>query len=154
MSTYEKIHGRSIQAVTTDPTGDVAEGQVWYNTTSDTFKSIINLEAWNSETPVTTSRQYMQTTGGPSTSSVFFGGYHPGDSSPNTGSVRTEEWNGLGFETGGDSSSKRYSQGGAITSQTAALMFGGYPGPPGGSNATESYNGTSWTTVNTLPNSP
>ena len=54
MSTYRKIHGRSIQAVTTDPTGDVAEGQVWYNTTSDTFKSIVASEAWASSAPLTT----------------------------------------------------------------------------------------------------
>ena len=33
MATYRELHGRSIQAVTTDPTGDVAEGQIWYNTT-------------------------------------------------------------------------------------------------------------------------
>ena len=42
MSTYRKIHGRSIQAVTTDPSETVAEGQIWYNTTSDTFKSSVN----------------------------------------------------------------------------------------------------------------
>ena len=46
MSTYRKIHGRSIQAVTTDPTGDITEGQVWYNTTSDTFKSVVSTSAW------------------------------------------------------------------------------------------------------------
>ena len=39
MSTYQKIHGRSIQAVTSDPPASAGEGQVWYNTTSDTFKS-------------------------------------------------------------------------------------------------------------------
>ena len=48
MTTYRQIHGRSIQAVTTDPTGDVAEGQIWYNTTSDTFKTIVVAEAWAS----------------------------------------------------------------------------------------------------------
>ena len=48
MTTYRKIHGRSIQAVTTDPSETVAEGQVWYNTTSDTFKSVIASEAWSS----------------------------------------------------------------------------------------------------------
>ena len=48
MSTYRKIHGRSIQAVTTDPTESVAEGQIWYNTTSDTFKSVVVTEAFTS----------------------------------------------------------------------------------------------------------
>ena len=57
MSTYRKIHGRSIQAVTTDPTESVAEGQVWYNTTSDTFKSIVASEAWSSASPLTNARE-------------------------------------------------------------------------------------------------
>ena len=48
MTTYRNIHGRSIQAVSTDPTESVAEGQVWYNTTSDIFKSIVASEAWSS----------------------------------------------------------------------------------------------------------
>ena len=48
MTTYRKIHGRSIQAVTTDPTESVAEGQVWYNTSSDTFKTVLVSEAWSS----------------------------------------------------------------------------------------------------------
>ena len=48
MTTYRKIHGRSIQAVTTDPSESVAEGQVWYNTTSDTFKTVLVNEAWSS----------------------------------------------------------------------------------------------------------
>ena len=57
MTTYRKIHGRSIQAVTTDPSESVAEGQVWYNTTSDTFKSVVNLEAFTSSAPYTTGRR-------------------------------------------------------------------------------------------------
>ena len=48
MTTYRNIHGRSIQAVTTDPSESVAEGQVWYNTTSDTFKSVVALESFTS----------------------------------------------------------------------------------------------------------
>ena len=56
MSTYRKIHGRSIQAVTTDPTESVAEGQVWYNTTSDTFKTVLLTEAWSSSGPMGSGR--------------------------------------------------------------------------------------------------
>ena len=34
MTTYRKIHGRSIKSVsTTDPSESVAEGQIWFNTT-------------------------------------------------------------------------------------------------------------------------
>jgi hypothetical protein len=45
MTTYRNIHGRSIQSLATDPTESVAEGQIWYNTTSDTFKSIVSAAA-------------------------------------------------------------------------------------------------------------
>ena len=47
MSTYQKLHGRSIQAVTSDPTASAARGQIWYNTTSDTFKTGLLTEAWS-----------------------------------------------------------------------------------------------------------
>ena len=74
MSTYEKIHGRSIQAVTTDPSETVAEGQVWYNTTSDTFKSIVALEAWFSGTPLSEARR-LGGGFGINSASITFGGF-------------------------------------------------------------------------------
>ena len=74
MSTYRKIHGRSIQAVTTDPTEEVAEGQVWYNTTSDTFKSVIASEAWASAASLITARQAVGGIGTQSANLVV-GGY-------------------------------------------------------------------------------
>ena len=48
MTTYREIHGRSIKAVSTDPTAEVTEGEIWYNTTSGTFKSALVNEAWSS----------------------------------------------------------------------------------------------------------
>ena len=48
MTTYREIHGRSIKAVSTDPTAEVTEGEIWYNTTSNTFKSVLVSEAWSS----------------------------------------------------------------------------------------------------------
>ena len=56
MSTYRKIHGRSIQAVTTDPSESVSEGQIWYNTNSDTFKSVVASEAFSSSASMGTGR--------------------------------------------------------------------------------------------------
>jgi hypothetical protein len=40
MTTYRNIHGRSIKSVSTDPTAEVIEGEIWYNTNSETFKSV------------------------------------------------------------------------------------------------------------------
>ena len=56
MTTYRNIHGRAIQAITTDPSESVAEGQIWYNTSSDTFKSIVASEAFSSGAPLATGR--------------------------------------------------------------------------------------------------
>ena len=46
MATYREIHGKPIKSLSTDPSAETDAGQIWYNTVSNTFKSIINLEAW------------------------------------------------------------------------------------------------------------
>jgi hypothetical protein len=40
MTTYKEIFGKYVKNYSSDPTAD-AEGQVWYNTTSGTFKSVV-----------------------------------------------------------------------------------------------------------------
>jgi len=147
MSTYRKIHGRSIQAVTTDPTESVAEGQVWYNTTSDTFKSVLINEAWVSATPMSTFR--YGTAGGGTQSAAFVGGGYP-TPSPDPTNV-TEEYNGSGWSSGGNMNTARMYIGGSGT-QTAGLASGGdeYPSPRY-SVLVEEYDGSSWTVQNTLP---
>jgi hypothetical protein len=45
MTTYKEIFGKYVKNYSSDPTAD-AEGQVWYNTTSGTFKSVLGLAAW------------------------------------------------------------------------------------------------------------
>ncbi len=108
MTTYRKIHGRSIQAVTTDPSESVAEGQVWYNTTSDTFKSVLVTSAYVSSAPMLVgvgSRQ-GQTTGS-QTATLAFGGYIGPSGGDNTN--RTDEYNGSGFSIGGTlNTTRRY----------------------------------------------
>jgi len=147
MSTYRKIHGRSIQAVSTDPSGDITEGQVWYNTTSDTFKTVLLNEAWVSATPMTTFRYGMA--GGGTQSAAFVGGGYP-TPSPDPTNV-TEEYNGSGWSTGGSMNTARMYIGGSGT-QTAGLASGGdqYPSPRY-SVLVEEYDGSSWTVQNTLP---
>ena len=147
MTTYRNIHGRSIQAVTTDPTGDVTEGQVWYNTSSETFKTVLLNEAWVSATPMTTFRYGMA--GGGTQSAAFVGGGYP-TPSPDPTNV-TEEYNGSGWSTGGNMNTARMYIGGSGT-QTAGLASGGdqYPSPRY-SVLVEEYDGSSWTVQNTLP---
>jgi hypothetical protein len=52
------------------------------------------------------------------------------------------------LDTGGTMGTARYGLGGCGT-QTAALGFGGYLSP-GNTAATESYDGSSWTSVNSM----
>ena len=58
MSTYKEIHGKAIKSVSTDLSSTNNTGQIWYNTTTNTFKSIVNFAAWSSSTPLTTGRLY------------------------------------------------------------------------------------------------
>ena len=125
MTTYRKIHGRSIQAVTTDPTETVSEGQVWYNTTSDTFKTTLVSEAWVSGT-VLPSVRYRHTAFGTATAGVITGGSvnTPGAQPSTTTSF---EYNGSGFSSGGALNTARrgLASAGVIT---AGLVFGGSGG--------------------------
>ena len=41
MTTYKEIRGTNIEALASDPSNPV-EGQVWYNTTTNVVKGLIN----------------------------------------------------------------------------------------------------------------
>ena len=148
MTTYRQIHGRSIQAVTTDPTGDVAEGQIWYNTTTDAFKTVVVGEAWSSASALNTAI-YDNAGAGVQDAALNVGGTE----SPSVArSDNTEEYNGSGWTTSGNLNTARFGLGGFGT-QTAAYVAGGNVSPGGGTTAaTESYNGTSWTSLSSPAN--
>ena len=140
MATYREIHGKAVKSLSTDPTAETDAGQIWYNTSSDTFKSIVNIAAWSSSSSLTTARE-----GGGSlgiqTAALYVGG-----ESPPVVDI-TEEYDGTGWSAGGTMNTTRYRSAGAGI-LTAGLIFGGYAGPPvptGAKNSTESYNGTAWT---------
>ena len=141
MTTYRKIHGRSIQAVTTDPTEDIAEGQVWYNTTSDTFKTVLVSEAWSSGSPNLLQRRWMCRCWHKQ-QLYYAGGIHL---------VKlhnvTEEYNGSGWSAGGNLGTGR-SAWKCRGTQTAGLIAGGYNGS--NFNISEDYDGTSWTSGNNI----
>jgi hypothetical protein len=142
MTTYRNIHGRSIQAVTTDPSESVAEGQVWYNTTSDTFKSVVSTSAWSSGSPLTTGRNRAMGAG-TTTAAVTAGGYAGSPTSSNL----TEEYNGSGWSAANNMATGSRGAMSAGT-QTAAITAGGLtaPYPAGGTNVvSQTYDGTNWT---------
>jgi hypothetical protein len=140
MSTYKNLIGKDVNFLSTDPDNTQAEGQIWYNSTSNVFKDLITSNAWSSGAPLITGRSRMAGCG-TQTVGLGFGGY-----SPNTG--KTEEYNGTGWANGGALNTARYNLGGCGT-QTAGLGFAGYNGSTL-KNESEEYNGSSWTEGNNV----
>jgi hypothetical protein len=140
MSTYKEIHGKAIKSVSTDLSSPSNTGQIWYNSTSGTFKSIVNFAAWSSASPLITGK--LEGSGfGTQTAGVKAGGRIP---SPAGGTTSTEEYNGSAWMQGGAmNTSRQYSGGAGVL--TAGLAFGGNNGPPFMIVKTEEYNGTAWT---------
>ena len=137
MTTYKELFGKAVKYLSTDPTTE-AEGQVWYNSTSGTFKSVVASGSWSSSSVSINSKNAAQGAG-IQTSGIVFGG------NPAPVNTTTEEYNGSGWSIGGAMTTGRGQLSGAGT-LTAALGFGGYtPSPAGASNATEEYDGTTWT---------
>ena len=146
MTTYKEIFGKYVKNYSSDPSSD-AEGQVWYNTTSGTFKSVVASGAWSSASPLVTARRGLGGAG-IQTAGLAFGG----DAPPNSNA--TEEYNGSGWSNGGNMGTARRFLAGAGT-QTAGLGFGGYTTTF--LNATEEYDGSTWTAggnLNTARNRP
>jgi len=140
MTDYKNIFGKPVKFLSTDPTDAGAEGQIWYNSTSDTFKSVVPLEAWSSGSPLITGRQYLAGMGTQTSALVAGGSVAP--------KTQTEEYNGSGWSNGGNLNTARSDFTGCGL-QTAGLGVGGYTSP-GVSNATEEYDGSSWTTTGNL----
>ena len=139
---YKNIQGYSVQSLSSDPSASTSVGQVWYNSTSYTFK-IANqgAGAWAAGGAMNTGRFPLgSATNAPAHSTALgFGGTGP---SGKTGA--TESYDGTTWTEKGDLVDARIALGGAGTA-TAALAFGG--DSPGYPTATESWNGTSWTVV-------
>jgi len=130
--------GDLVQKVASDPT-PVGAGDVWYNTTSNALKSVIQSSAWSSGANLITTR-YGSGGAGTQTEALAIGGAIA-PAGPFT-QTATEEYNGSGWSNGGALGTGRYLMGGAGT-QTAGLAFGGRLPP--GTNVTEEYDGSSWT---------
>ena len=139
MTTYKEIFGKQIKNYSSDPANN-AEGQVWYNTTSGTFKSLLSLGAWSAGGNLITS-VFANAGAGTQTAGLGFGGYTDGSTRTNA----TVEYNGSGWASGGNLINSPASGNGAGT-QTAGLAFGGAI-PPGTVNTdvSQEYNGSSWT---------
>ena len=146
MATYRELHGKAVKTVTTNPSDDAAEGQIWFNSTDNTFKSVVALEAVSSSSPLSTGRNDLTSAqNGTMTAGLVFGGVSP----PGSATGESEEWNGLGWSTGGTMSTVRYNRIG-FGIQTAAVAT---TGQAPNTNATEHYNGSAWSSATAYPGS-
>ena len=78
MTTYNELAGLRVQYVSTDPTLNTGnEGQVWYNSTSGTLKSLVQLKAWSSTGNMGTARNELAGAGIQTLGLVFGGATDP-----------------------------------------------------------------------------
>ena len=118
MATYKSIKGFNIQSVSSDPPAPF-EGEVWYNSGSNTLKYFANVSAgWSTGAAIT--GRYKLAGAGIETAGLVFGGNNPANSPPLTNA--TEEYNGTSWSPGGNMSVARSALAGAGT-QTAALAY-------------------------------
>jgi len=145
MGTYKNLIGKDVNFLTTDPDNDAAEGQIWYNSTSNVFKDLLVSEAWSASGGLGSGRYALgQGTGGTVNAGIAVFGRKAG---PAVNS--TEEYNGSGWSTGGDGNTARYGCA-KFGTQTAAVAAGGKVTVPSVQNV-EEYNGTSWSEETDYP---
>ena len=73
MSTYKALVGKKIKSVSSDPS-DSADGQMWYNTTTQSLRGLAIIEATSSTSSMTTART-QGGGGGTQTDGFGAGGY-------------------------------------------------------------------------------
>ena len=147
MSEYSGIRGTRVKYLASDPTLNTStEGQVWYNSTSGTLKSLVQIKATSSGGNMSTARGTLGGAG-TQTAGLGFGGY---TWTPPAVKNSTEEYNGFNWSNGGNMGTARVFPKGCGT-QTAALAFGGdTTNLNNETGATEEYDGSAWTASGSL----
>jgi len=134
MADYINIRGQNIEVVASDP-ANPTQGQIWYNSTSNTLKGKgVSTASWATGGTMGSPRRKLAGAG-TQTAGLAAAGFTP----PTTA---TEEYNGTSWSPSGSVATARYGLGGAGT-QTAGLIFGGFTGSIY-VGSTEEYNGSTW----------
>jgi hypothetical protein len=113
MSTYKELFGKYVQSLATDPTTAAAVGQIWYNTTSNTFKTILASGAWVSGNPLLTAVN-QSFTFGTQTDAVSAGGAAGYKST-------AEKYNGTSWSAGNTITARK--SGGSAGTGTAGVIL-------------------------------
>jgi hypothetical protein len=139
MATYKEIFGKKIQALSADPPASVGEGQIWYNDTSDAFKtSTLGPAAWASG-GVLPATYANNAAAGTQTSAMVFSNY--------PSSTATASYNGTSWTAAPALTTARQSSMGFGASNTSAIVVGGDTPGPSPLGETEQFNGSSWSEV-------
>lgn len=146
MANYKDLHGFEIKHRSSDPSNPI-EGEIWYNTTTQTLKVAPKISAWASGGNMGTAR-YSMSGAGTQTAAIGAGGYLPG-LSPFAGARNTEEYDGTSWTNGGDMNQGKHEMGQCCGTQTATLASTGYAGTANLNNS-EEYDGSSWTATGAL----
>ena len=145
MATYEEIYGKRVKEFDSDPTLESSyEGQVWYDKSTGTLKSVVTFDSFTSASPITTTRSNIAGMGTQTAALAAAGSVPPY-------SAACELYNGTGWTNTTSNNTARQTASSSGTS-TAGLIAGGQsaPGQPGYTNASEEFDGSSWTEGNNL----
>ena len=122
MTDYKTIHGKTLLHVASDLDSAEGEGQIWFNTTSSDYKTIVKVAgAWATGGSLNTGRGYA-VAAGTATAGLCIGGY-AAPSIDNVESYDGSSWTEIAdLNTGRDN-------GGSGGTQTAAIVFAGRKAP-------------------------
>ena len=94
MTTYKAIHGKTVQHLASDPDDGAYEGQIWFNTTSADYKTIVKVAGAWATGGNTNSASLRQAGFGTQTAAIKVGGNSPG--------AYCEQYNGSSWTEVGD----------------------------------------------------
>ena len=134
MATYKEIHGRTVQALASDPNTAAYEGQMWFNTTSSDYKIIQKVAgAWSTGNNLGV--KTMRGAGYGTQGAAHQVGGHPADAT-------VEEYDGSSWSEIADLNQGRQYISGCGTI-TAGLAWGGIVSDSQ-SGLSEEWDNTSW----------
>ena len=140
MATYYDINGQKVQNLATDPS-PVQEGQVWYNTTSNTAK----VRGISSTGVFSTAANMNSEHDGSGAAGITTAALCFGSTAPPTGNDKSESYDGTSWTNTNEMTGfGEYNSG--LGTQTAAVAAG--DGRPVGANASSLWYGTCWAAGN------
>ena len=141
MPDYKAIHGKNILSLASDLDNAEGEGQIWFNTTSEDYKTITKVAgAWATGGAVPVAMN-SQAVGGTQTAAISASGTTPGGDTVNVQQYDGSTWTEIANVNTGRNGIR-----GAGTTAAFVVWGGSNKTPPEGL-LTEEYNGSSWTEV-------